>query len=433
MVASDNIRGKILIRTIILIIIFTLITGDMYQFSQEDQKDLFVQAVNKYISQDYGTAILQLETALFQTKDNPEVKVKILFMLGACFEQMGYVDKAREHYLKVKDMYDKKVVTSFFSIEGIDIESLKEYQAVIKGETKKEKEKRNIIEKKGKFKPIKNARFPWTLIGILAAVVAVGLYFTLKPRGTEIEEKNDPYHDIEWVRVPAGEFKMGDNFNEGELDERPVHTVYLNEYYISKYEITFEQFDKFCDETGRTKPEMGKVDSGSYIFWGRGKMPVINVTWEDAKAYCDWLSQTRGENIHLPTEAQWEKAARGTDQRRYPWGNSQPTDLYANDFPDFDLGVYTRIVGSFPLGQSPYGLYDMAGNVEEWCLDWYNANYYQNSPPKNPKGPSGGVDKVSRGGCYDPARSHSIRSADRNMRDPSLKYDYVGFRLVKEY
>ena len=108
---------------------------------------------------------------------------------------------------------------------------------------------------------------------------------------------------IEWIRIPAGEFRMGDNFNEGDSDELPVHTVNLDEYYISKYEITFEQYDRFCNETGGVKPS----DNG----WGRYKKPAINVSWKDVQAFCEWLSERTGQNIHLPYEAQWEKAARG--------------------------------------------------------------------------------------------------------------------------
>jgi len=213
---------------------------------------------------------------------------------------------------------------------------------------------------------------------------------------------------------------MGDNFNEGFSDELPVHTVYLDTYYISKYEVTFEQYDEFCDATGRTKPS----DEG----WGRGDRPVIHVNWNDAKAFCDWMSGETGENIHLPTEAQWEKAARGTDQRRYPWGNGSPDNSLANYANN--LGK-TLPVGSYPEGVSPYGIHDMAGNVWEWCSDWYDYDYYSSSPTNNPQGPSSRPYHVRRGGSWSNL-AHVIRSALRDYYSPSSSDFSVGFRLCKD-
>ncbi len=226
--------------------------------------------------------------------------------------------------------------------------------------------------------------------------------------------------EIEWVKILAGNFEMGDNFNEGDADELPVHTVYLDTYYISKYEVTFEQYDKFCEATGRSKP--------SDYYWGRGDRPVIDVSWDDAKAFCDWLSGITGQNIHLPTEAQWEKAARGTDQRRYPWGNGSPNSSLANY--SNNVGK-TMPVGSYPSGRSLYGIHDMAGNVWEWCFDWYDANYYSISPTNNPQGPLSGSDKVARGGGWNfPA--YCIRSAYRYSPFPTFKDHRIGFRICKD-
>jgi len=227
---------------------------------------------------------------------------------------------------------------------------------------------------------------------------------------------------IEWVQVPAGSFEMGDNFYEGYTNELPVHTVYLDTYYVSKYEVTFDQYDAFCDATGRTKPS----DEG----WGRGDRPVINVSWNDAKAFCDWLSDKMGENIHLPTEAQWEKAARGTDQRRYPWGDGSPDSSLAN----YNWSAYegkTVPVGSYPAGVSPYGIHDMAGNVWEWCADWYDIGYYSSSPTNNPLGPSSGSRCVHRGGGY-VADAFFIRSVYRNGKTPSYSGPDFGFRVCKD-
>ena len=226
--------------------------------------------------------------------------------------------------------------------------------------------------------------------------------------------------NIEWINIPAGNFQMGDNFNEGHSDERPVHTVYLSAYKISKYEVTFEQYDAFCDDTGRSRPD----DEG----WGRGSRPVINVSWNDAKVFCDWLSQKIGMNINLPTEAQWEKAARGTDQSRYPWGNSDPSCSIVNYYW---CQSKTMPVGSYPSGVSPYGVHDMAGNVWELCKDWYSSTYYSISPTNNPPGPSSGFGRVLRGGSW--SGSDYIRSAYRYISfSPHCTSHLIGFRLSQD-
>ncbi|NIM16214.1 MAG: SUMF1/EgtB/PvdO family nonheme iron enzyme, partial [Candidatus Aminicenantes bacterium] len=179
---------------------------------------------------------------------------------------------------------------------------------------------------------------------------------------------------IVMVYIPPGEFTMGSYDYDG---EKPPHTVYLDGYWMGKYAVTFDQYDKYCGETYQEEPN----DKG----WGRGKRPVINVSWDDAVDYCRWLSGKIGLTFKLPTEAQWEKAARGTDGRTYPWGNKKPDKKLAK-FREFFFGK-TSPVGSYPQGESPYGILDMAGNVCEWCSDWYGRNYYKNSPRENPQGP----------------------------------------------
>jgi formylglycine-generating enzyme required for sulfatase activity len=220
---------------------------------------------------------------------------------------------------------------------------------------------------------------------------------------------------IKMVYIPAGEFTMGSNDYD---NEKPVHTVYLDGYWTGKYEVTFAQYDKYCEETKKDKPG----DAG----WGRGDRPVINVSWDDAAAYCKWLSDKKGLKFKLPTEAQWEKAARGTDSRMYPWGNNEPDETLANF--DGKLGK-TSPVGSYPRGVSPYGLLDMAGNVWEWCNDWYNRDYYKNSP--NPQGPENGYFRVMRGGGWNDYAGF-LRCADRGHDRPSLRYGNAGFRLCQD-
>lgn len=195
------------------------------------------------------------------------------------------------------------------------------------------------------------------------------------------------------VKIPAGSFIMGSK--DGENDELPEHKVTLEEFYIDKYEVTRRQYKEFCNATGRD----------DYGLDGRPNVPVVWVTWADARAYAAWAGK------RLPSEAEWEKAARGVDGRKYPWGNSDPnggTCSFADPNSREKL-AYRKAgdgyppgapVGSYPKDASPYGTMDMAGNVSEWCADWYNDVYYGTSPKDNPRGPALGDCRVFRGGSY---------------------------------
>src|SRR5579871_3498814 len=212
---------------------------------------------------------------------------------------------------------------------------------------------------------------------------------------------SDGYGD--YVYVPAGPFRMGDNFGDGDSRERPVHVVELDAFYIAKFEMTNGEWKKFRDDPGYDDPKFwpeGRVVPKDQVpYWsdarnhggatpGTDNYPLLGVNWDSATAYCNWLSAKTGKKYRLPTEAEWEKAARGTDQRRYPWGNEiDHSDANFVGSEPFDTGMK---VGSFPKGVSPYGAFDMAGNVFEWCSDWYQRDYYAISPKKNPKGPATG-------------------------------------------
>lgn len=227
------------------------------------------------------------------------------------------------------------------------------------------------------------------------------------------------------VLVSAGEFTMG---SKSDKDEKPIHKVYVDSYYIDRYEITVSQIEQFSMETGYniwTQPP-----------WNKHNHPVVYVTYKDAVAYCKWAGK------RLPTEAEWEKAARGTDRRTYPWGNTNVTGQKANfcdincekkwkgSFSD-DSYTHTSPVGSYENGKSFYGCYDMAGNVSEWCADWYNKKYYKTSSMRNPIGPSRGEYRVHRGGsCYH--QTDEIRSTNRNYSRPlEIKPGrLIGFRGV---
>ena len=278
-------------------------------------------------------------------------------------------------------------------------------------------------------------RVPWLFIAGTAVALGVVVYFLTQKKFVSDHEDVlyagpvDPNYDtstmdIEWVQIPAGEFLMGDNFNEGPSKNHPVHAVYLDTYYISKYEITFAQYDLYCQERGINKPHD--------LHWGRGQMPVIFVNWLDCKDFCDWLSQKTGKNIHLPTDAQWEKAARGTDQRRYPWGNAEMDCSLLNYNP---CSERNKPVGSYPAGVSPYGVHDMAGNVAEWCQDYFSPTYYSRSPYRNPQGPETGGFRSMRGGSRgagDWAHLSWIQSYNRTGNAYFRIFSDVGFRIVWE-
>ena len=225
------------------------------------------------------------------------------------------------------------------------------------------------------------------------------------------------------LRVPAGDFLMGSDKAKdlnAQDDELPQHTVFLSEYYIGKHEVTNAQWAAYAEAKGLAfdKPS-GKADH-----------PVVNVSWADAVAFCAWLSQQSGQTARLPTEAQWEKAARGSDGRIYPWGNGfDSSKANSSEADKFD----TTPIGSFsPQGDSPYGATDMAGNVWEWCADWYDASLYQNigaGQVKDPTGPASGEYRVERGGSWNYDET-GVRSADRDRDQPVVGGSIVGFRVV---
>jgi formylglycine-generating enzyme required for sulfatase activity len=262
------------------------------------------------------------------------------------------------------------------------------------------------------------------------------------------------------VLVPAGEFIMGSD--EGEADEKPVHRVALDAFYLDTHEVTNRLFDAFVRATGyRTTAEREgsayglkdgamaweqingagwrKPEGDASVFESnRAEHPVVSVSWHDADAYCRWAGK------RLPTEAEWEYAARAGTRTRYWWGDGHPGSRRVANIADetaeralpgwpamtgYDDGyVRTAPVGSFE--PNPWGLHDLIGNVWEWVADWHEANYYENSPSRNPAGPSGGVFKVLRGGSWLYVQPFA-RSASRSNNAPAYRSDLIGFRCAK--
>ena len=285
---------------------------------------------------------------------------------------------------------------------------------------------------------------------ISALFLAVSALWAAGPSPKAI---NDGYGDF--VYVSAGSFKMGDNFGDGESRERPVHAVYLDAYYVGKYEVTNADWKKFQNDPGYNDPKFWPnayvVPKEQSPYWTQAQnhggatansddYPVLGVNWDAATAYCNWLSAKTGKTYRLPTEAEWEKAARGADQRRFPWGNTIDHS-YANivGSQKFDtgqkVGYYDgSLRGDLQTknGASPYGAMDMAGNVMEWCQDWYSRGYYSVSAKKNPKGPEKGASRVLRGGAFF-FEPQDNRSYARSGGWPSLQaWRMVGFRPVRE-
>ncbi|HKE96812.1 MAG TPA: SUMF1/EgtB/PvdO family nonheme iron enzyme [Povalibacter sp.] len=258
-------------------------------------------------------------------------------------------------------------------------------------------------------------RIRW-IVPVAAAVVlcAVAAVFQAN-RGTPAERVGKDGAPA--MLVPAGKFTMGDD------ESWPSHPLYLDAFYMDRFEITTARFAKFLAATGSINaPDVWDEVKGK----DSENMPVIGVSWNDANAYCRWAGR------RLPTDAEWEKAARGTDGRAYPWGNSPPTlDLanYENSAP----GPYENAlspVGEHAAGKSPYGIEDMAGNASEWVADWYSESFSADETA-NPKGPAAGDKKVIRGGGrYDPAQR--LSAARRMYASPDTRADDIGFRCARD-
>jgi len=234
------------------------------------------------------------------------------------------------------------------------------------------------------------------------------------------------------VLVPAGPFPMGvpPGDRDGGRDEYPRHQVDLDAFYVDKHEVTNGLYLRFVTATGHRIPQHPK--NPSRTLWKDGQVsetvaerPVVNVDWHDADAYCRWAGK------RLPTEAEWEKAAKGTEDRRFPWGNVEPTAKHLN-FNQQWIGEKTLMpVGSYELGKSPYGAYDMAGNVWEWVADWYDDRYYEKSPARNPKGPDTGTDKVLRSSGW-AVETPLVRIFTRVKSAPLDRNESTGFRCAMD-
>ncbi len=281
------------------------------------------------------------------------------------------------------------------------------------------------------------------VIGISGSAYALDVSDVVRewtPEGKKlaIERAKLPAHD-EMVRIPVGPFLMG---SDKKVDrnaypaELPQRTIYLDAYEIDQFEVTTVQYLKYV--LAKDLPPLidWQYDGGNFQET-MASHPVMHVSWADADAYCKWAGK------RLPTEAEWEKAARGEDGRIYPWGN-QPAGLSRANFGRTGLSgpvrdrperlvLYPPIISvdKYDNAVGPYGTFQMAGNVAEWVADWYDKEYYKTAPDRNPKGPENGTQKSFRGGGWIDS-TPSVRGAQRNGTDPITKMNWMGFRCARD-
>jgi formylglycine-generating enzyme len=233
-----------------------------------------------------------------------------------------------------------------------------------------------------------------------------------------------PHHsplviEPELVAIPAGDFLMGSQV--GQEDERPVHQVQVSAFAIGTFPVTNREYAYFLQATGQGLPK-----SWNDPRFNRPDQPVVAVSWFDAMAYCRWLGDVCGKPYRLPTEAEWEKAARGgVAGQRYPWGDDLP--LWMNPYGRGEVVEQPDVVGQDP--PNSYGVHNMGDLVHVWCSDWYAADYYWRSPPHDPQGPATGVRRASRGGSWR-HRIKVTRCAARSSLLPDRTFTDYGFRVA---
>jgi sulfatase modifying factor 1 len=267
--------------------------------------------------------------------------------------------------------------------------------------------------------------------------------------GASVTTLSDTAPQPNLARIPAGNFLMG--AADVEPDQRPVHRVYVSEFFIGRFPVTQDEYSRFVNRTGHPPPAVHRLPliavnghetefrelAADYV-WnnatppaGHGSHPVVLVRYEDALAYCRWCSDVLERDVRLPTEAQWEKAARGgVDGQRYPWGDEEPDASRCHFLVDPSA---KRQRGTRPTGTCPpnaYGLYDVSGNVWEWVADWYVSDYYGAGEVRDPRGPDSGAMRIVRGGAWVTEDRRMLRCAWRHIVPPDTYAYSMGFRIA---
>ena len=262
----------------------------------------------------------------------------------------------------------------------------------------------------------------------------IGLMLVILNACDKPSVSSEPPEDM--VLIPSGTFIMGTDSQQANADQKPAHKVHLDAFYIDKHEVTNAQYEAFIANGGYQNQNFWTTEGWDFIQnnqiktplqYGENSVstepdhPVIGVSWYEADAYAAWSGK------RLPTEAEWEKAAKGTEWRVYPWGN----EMDFSKLSYFPHVTKVQAVGSFPSGASPYGVMDMAGSVWEWCSDWYADNYYSKSPQQNPIGPNKGEHRVLRGGGWDSIRLQ-LRTPYRYYDKEDRRTYNIGIRCVHD-
>jgi formylglycine-generating enzyme required for sulfatase activity len=256
----------------------------------------------------------------------------------------------------------------------------------------------------------------------MAVVIVIGWSVCFSPvAANPLTKELDP---VPMVTIMAGEFLMGNPEGVGRADEWPQRRVFLETFAIDEVEVTNERYMAFVAMTSHRHPPNPYGMGPLWSVKGIERLPVVQVTWYDAKAYCSWAKK------RLPTEAEWEKAARGTDGRTFPWGNDAPTRNRANFDREWEEEKTLHEVGTLPAGDSPYGVKDLSGNAREWVHDWYDSAYYHQAPDRNPQGPEKGIVRSIRGGSWHSPMSDITTSA-RGKGGFALQTHGTGFRCVR--
>jgi formylglycine-generating enzyme required for sulfatase activity len=279
------------------------------------------------------------------------------------------------------------------------------------------------------------------VLGIFDAEKARSVSFGVRLEAAEaLGQAGDPrLRENNWIRIAAGTFLIGaqkqdpskPNYDRDARDDERPHEVYLDDYQIGRYPVTVEEYRRFVEDEGYSKKGWWKAggfgEANEPGDWDdqvqHPNRPVVSVSWYEAAAYCAWAG------ARLAREAEWERAARGTTGRKYPWGDEEPDTERAN-YDEGKVGHATP-VGLYPRGATPEGIEDLAGNVWEWVADWYGEDYYGESPGGNPKGPQSSEVRVLRGGAWSGFPRY-LRAADRNRVRPGVRFVDIGFRCVRE-